>query len=145
MPGKVKYYQLPSKEKKEYLNMFYGMVEKLNSRDEIENFFKDLLTPSEVVMIARRLKVAFLLLEGYNHREIKKRMKVGFATVANVEHWLRSGFGGYEKIINKYKRNKKSKKRKEKQRPTDTFDTIRKKYPAHFLLCNILAEFKSRK
>ncbi len=142
MPGKVKYYQLSDKEKKEYLSMFYGMVENLNSREEIKNFFKDLLTPSEVVMIARRLEVASLLLEGYSHIEIKTKMKIGFTTIANVERWLRGGFGGYEKTIKKYR---KDREKKTTEKSVSAFDRIRRKYPAHFLLCNALMEVKKRK
>jgi len=61
MPGKVRYHELSEYERKTYLGDFYSMVSLLKNRDEVKNFFKDLLTLSEVVMISRRIQVAKLL------------------------------------------------------------------------------------
>jgi len=140
MSGKVKYHQLTETQKKEYLTLFYDMVSGLRNRDEAKNFFKDLLTLSEVVMIARRIKIAILLIEGKNHRDIRKNLKVGYSTIANVERWLNEGFGGYKKVIENYKKNNKMKeKSKEWQKITPySLDDIRKRYPLHFLLLNAL-------
>ena len=79
MSGKVKYNQLTDFEKKKYLGEFYTMISLLKNRDEVKNFFKDLLTLSEVVMISRRIQIARMLLEGESYDEIKKKLRVGSA------------------------------------------------------------------
>ncbi|PJA86645.1 MAG: hypothetical protein CO141_03620 [Candidatus Moranbacteria bacterium CG_4_9_14_3_um_filter_42_9] len=139
MPGKVKYHQLTESEKKKYLGEFYSMVSLLQDRDEVKNFFKDLLTLSEVVMISRRIQIAKMLLEGMTHDEIRRKLKVGFTTISLVEKWLNNGFGGYKKIIRKY--NEKYSNRKESN-PADlvpfSSGWVRKKYPAQSLLVNML-------
>ena len=139
MAGKVKYHNLSQLEKKKYLGDFYSMVALLKSRDEVKNFFKDLLTLSEVVMISRRIQVAEMLLEGYNYDKIRKRLKIGLTTISQVEKWLFDGFGGYKKTIGKFQEKNKAKS------DFDQFGEIpfsrewtRKKYPLHYLLSNLL-------
>ena len=114
------------------------MVSLLGSKDEVKIFFKDLLTLSEIVMISRRIQVAQLLLEGLTYEDIRKNLKVGIDTIRNVERWLNNGFGGYKEIIKRY--NKKSAKRETDRIPAPPFSWqhIKKKYPLHFLLLNLL-------
>lgn len=140
MPGKVKYNQLTELEKKTYLGDFYTMVSLLKDRDEVKNFLKDLLTLSEVVMISRRLHVAKMLMEGHSYEEIRKKMKIGVATITQVDRWLNNGFGGYKAIVRRHKEGEA--KRAKENIPAAPFSlkAIRKKYPLHFLLLNLLAK-----
>jgi len=82
---RVKYHQLSDRDKKKFLGEFYSMIALLKNREEVKNFFKDLLTLGEVVMISRRIQIAKLLLEGYTYEEIRKELKIGFTTVRQVE------------------------------------------------------------
>ena len=137
MPGKVRYNQLSEFEKKKYLGEFYYMVSLLKSRDEVKEFFKDLLTLSEVVMISRRLQAAAMLLEGFTYEEISEKMKMGVTTVGQVEKWLNNGFGGYKKVIRRYKKGKIERTEK-LPAPPFSWRHIKRKYPIHFLLLNLL-------
>jgi len=101
---RVRYNELSDNDKKKFLGEFYSMIALLKSRDEAKNFFKDLLTIGEVVMISRRIQVAKLLLEGYTYEEIRKKLKIGLSTISQVERWLNNGFGGYRKTIAEYKK-----------------------------------------
>ncbi|OGI26154.1 MAG: hypothetical protein A3J76_01760 [Candidatus Moranbacteria bacterium RBG_13_45_13] len=139
MPGKVKYNQLTEFEKKKYLGEFYTMVSLLKNRDEVKNFFKDLLTLSEVVMISRRIQIARMLLEGESYEEIKKKLKVGSTNISQVEKWLNNGFGGYREIIKRYKAKDEKRETKNFEKLTPySAEWVRKKYPLHFLLVNLL-------
>ncbi len=145
MPGKVKYNNLNEKERKKYLGDFYDMISMLSNRDEAKSFFKDLLILSETVMISRRLQIAQKLLSGISHEDIIEDLKVGSATITQVDKWLNNGFGGYRKIIEKH--NKKSKKQQTKDLHSfgysyDSFEGLRKRYPSHFLLLNLLTRNK---
>jgi uncharacterized protein YerC len=128
MSGKVKYHQLTESEKKKYLGDFYSMVSLLK--------IKDLLTLSEIVMISRRIQIAKMLLEGYTYDEIRKRLKVGFSNVAQVERWLNNGFGGYRKVIKEYQEKRKNNQKLKIQKPFK--ESMMKKYPFHYLLWNII-------
>lgn len=136
MPGKVKYHELSEDQKKKYLGEFYSTIALLESREEAKNFFKDLLTLSETVMISRRIQAAKMLLEEHSYEEIKKDLKIGATTISHVEKWLNNGFGGYKNILLKYK---KKYKRKETI-PAEPFsqEWVRRKYPMHYFLSNLL-------
>lgn len=71
----------------------------LGSRDDIEAFLSDLLTPTEKIMLGKRLAIAILLETGYNYREISLTLKVSTSTVATVVNWRKLNRGGYSKII----------------------------------------------
>jgi len=132
--GKVKYHNLSEDERKVFLGDFYDMISVLSTRSEVKNFFKDLLTLSEIVMISRRLQIAKRLLAGYSYFKIKNELKVGANNIAQVDRWLNNGFGGYKDVIQKYEKQKN----KKKFIANDfSLQSLKKKYPAHFFLLNI--------
>lgn len=137
--GKVKYHNLTENQKKKYLGEFYSTIALLKTRDEAKRFFKDLLTLSEVVMISRRIQVAKMLLEGRIYDDIKKELKIGTTTISQVEKWLFNGFGGYKEILDKHKNNKSKKGKTASAFDFEIFPAaLKKKYPAYFLLSNLL-------
>lgn len=138
MRGKVRYNELSEFQRKKYLGEFYDMVSLLRSRYEAKNFFKDLLTLSEVVMISRRVQIAKMLLAGYTYEEIQKNLRTATATITQVERWLNNGFGGYKEIIKRH--NKKNTRREAEKIPAPPFSWqhLKRKYPLHFLLLNLL-------
>ncbi len=85
---KILPHNLPSKEKKGLLKEFYDFVSSLN-RKEAEDFFRDFLTPSEQIILSRRLRVGKMLLRGYSSARIRKELKVGVSTVQFVQNWLK--------------------------------------------------------
>jgi uncharacterized protein YerC len=125
-----------------YLDLLWTSIAGLKSRDEVKNFFKDLLSESEAVMLSRRLKIAQCLLEGMGYEDIKAKLRVGDGNIAKVHNWLVSGFGGYEKAVKAFQiaLNKRGVNRIPPQ--TLSFEWLRKKYPMHFLLFNLLLEKK---
>lgn len=71
----------------------------LGSRDDIERFLADLLTPTEKIMLAKRLAIALLLEKGYDYRQISRVLKVSTSTVRSVVNWKRVRGKGYEKVV----------------------------------------------
>lgn len=142
--SKVKYSQISEEEKILYLGEFYDMVSLLSNREEVKNFLKDLLTLSETVMIARRIQIAKRLLKGMTYDEITEEMCVGKTTISQVDRWLNNGFGGYKKILKKHSEMKKFKDNQLKKGDVLPFsiEDMKRKYPAHFLLLNLLSKNK---
>ena len=138
MSGKVRYNELTEREKKKFLGEFYSMVASLEDREEVKNFFKDLLTMSETVMISRRIQVAMMLLDDCAYEEIRKKLKVGYTTISQVEKWVHNGFGGYQKAIEKYKKNRKDFEEFDPESMSPFSPAwVRKKYPLYHLLTNM--------
>lgn len=120
------------------------MVALLETKDEVKSFFKDLLSATESVMLARRIQVAKLLLSGFGYDTIQKKLGVAPNTIASVHRWLEGGFGGYISAIPKLekeisRREKIAEKKQEESVPL-SFEWMRKKYPLHYLLVNMLGD-----
>jgi len=129
-----------SDDKMKYLDLLWTSIAELKSRDEVKNFFKDLLSESEAIMLARRIQIAKMLLSGKTYEEIINELHVGYDTISKVQRWLTSGFGGYQKAIEAFEKALKERlKNKEKERLEPySFKWLKKKYPLHFLLFNLM-------
>ena len=123
-----------------YLDLLWTSIAELKSREEVKNFFKDLLSESESIMLSRRIMIAKYLLEGKSYGEIGELLGTGNSTVASVHRWLVDGFKGYENAIKKFESvvDKRFQKRDKDIATPYSFGWLRKKYPLHFLLFNIL-------
>jgi len=142
--GRVQPTRLPLFERKEYRDILWTSVATLRGREEVKNFFKDLLSESETIMLGRRLMIAKELLEGKTYQEIEEAYHVGKATIGAVQHWLTSGFGGFEPTIERFARewDKRAKRKEERIKARDPFSMagLKRRYPMHFLLLNLFDE-----
>ena len=82
----------------------FNAIASLKTRDEVERFFRDLCTRSELDAMAHRWEVAQLLAEGLPYLEVAKRAHASTTTVTRVAQWLRNGEGGYEVALRRRKR-----------------------------------------
>jgi len=108
------------------ISEFYKAVTLIETYEEAKAFFKDLLNPTEMAMLARRLQIAKMLEEGYSYEEITLILKVGYTTVAKVSRWLNSGTG-YKLIVQRMIELEKKQLKKEKKK-YDPFDPERIKH-----------------
>lgn len=95
---------MPLRERNKLLGEFWTTISLLETVDEIKNFLKDLLSETEAVMLARRLKIAQLIYAGWSYERIEKSLHTSPATIASVHSWLDGGFGGYISGIIRLKR-----------------------------------------
>lgn len=71
----------------------------LNNEKDVFNFIEDLLSPTEKIMIAKRLAIAILLEKGWNSREISFTLKVSTATVNSVRIKISFLGKGYKQAV----------------------------------------------
>ncbi|MBI2099025.1 hypothetical protein HYT45_01260 [Candidatus Uhrbacteria bacterium] len=123
-----------------YLDILWTSIAGLQTREEVKSFFKDLLSESEAIMLGRRIEVAKSLLDGKTYEEIVRNLHVGADTIGTVQRWLTSGFGGYEKALENFERVLEKRKEIEINNNLQpySFEWLKKKYPLHFLLFNIM-------
>ena len=76
--------------------------------EEAASFLKDLLGKQEIEMLAKRLKIAKLLLEGKRYEEIQEELKVSHGTIARVNLWLKTSGEGYRLIVKRTKKRERS-------------------------------------
>ena len=130
---KKKLDKLSKSEKMVTLDTLYIAASNVRGRDAMKAFLKDLLTPSERIMLGRRIIIARLLLSGETYSEITKRMGVGHDTINRVQKWLEDQFPGYEDAVKRVE-EEFSKREEKKLYYESTLYQLKKKYPMHFLL-----------
>jgi TrpR-related protein YerC/YecD len=79
----------------------FEMILELDSLEEAQNFFRDLLTEQEIIEFANRWKVACMLSEGVSYTDIEKETGMSSTTIARISKWLNKGMNGYKTQIEK--------------------------------------------
>ncbi len=129
------------KDRTELLNEFWFMIASLQTQEEVKNFFKDLLSETEAIMLARRIRIARFLLKGISYQSIKETLKTSDTTIARVHRWLQSGFEGYTKALPRLEqeltRQQAVRRRKVEELVPYSFAWLKRRYPLHFLLFNL--------
>lgn len=89
--------------KNEDSNYLFRAILKLETRDEVAKFFRDLFTLEELEEMSTRFKIARILSEENppSYAEIAKTYHVSTTTVTRVAHWLNNGSGGYQMLIDR--------------------------------------------
>lgn len=134
---RVKYNDLSDKERMETLDALYTAAGTLKGRDAAKEFLKDLLTPSERLMLGRRILVARALLSQMTHDDIVGKYKVGKDTIQKISKWLDDQLPGYEKVIadmEKEMEKRQAGKDTVKDIHENPLGYLKKRYPMHFLL-----------
>lgn len=94
-------YPISDKIYQRILEIFLKSLVKIETNDEAQQFIKDFLSPTEQIMLAKRLAIAFLLEQNYEFREISRILRVSLTTIARVSLMRKIGGVGYQKIIHK--------------------------------------------
>ena len=102
---------------------------------QLEKFLAGLLTPSEQIMLGRRIWVSRLILENKRYDEISERLLIGHNTIAKVELWLRGLLPDYGKHIEREVKRTTHERRKQMAKANPFgLTALKMKYPLHFLL-----------
>jgi len=115
------------------LDTLYTALSSIQGRDAIKLFLRDLLTPSERIMLGRRIIIARLLMAGETYGRIQERMGVGRTTVGRVQHWLDDQFPGFEKAIAGIEKEY-GRRAEKKLYATSALHRLKKQYPLYYLL-----------
>jgi TrpR-related protein YerC/YecD len=74
---------------------------RLESREEVDRFLRDLCTLAELEAMAHRWAVARLVDRGLPYLEVAQKTGASTTTVTRVAHWLRHGEGGYRLALDR--------------------------------------------
>lgn len=87
------------------ISLFLASIVLTGSKDAAANFIDDLLTPTEKIVLAKRLSIAYMLIEGYDYDVISDTLKVSRPTIGSVSIWLKLRGKGVRALISKIKRS----------------------------------------
>lgn len=81
------------------LDLFWTSISMLSAKEKVALFLDDLLSPTEKLMLGKRLAIAFMLMKGYDYPSINNRLKVSDSTIWNVKTNLTYKGKGYKMVI----------------------------------------------
>lgn len=128
----VKFLKEPRLRPKEIQAMVMDLcaaIASVHNTKEAAQLLTDLLGKQELEMIAKRLKIAELLLDGETYQSINQSLKASFATIARVQVWLRESGEGYRFAV------ERTKFKRESLRDADEpirLSALKRKYPGYF-------------
>jgi len=99
--AQVSKYPLKKEVKERIDELLWEVIGSLRSKEETENFFRDLLSPTEEIMLSKRLAIALMLLKKYDYRTISDVLKVSTGTVGKISLWLKHEGEGYRRVLEK--------------------------------------------
>lgn len=137
--AKIKPHQINSKQKYVAIDNLFEVISALKTKQEIVNFFLGLFSPSESLMLARRIQIAKLLLDGKNYEDIRQALGVGNSTIQKTDLWLH---GGDEKNAAWLSATIMSVEKKKIQSEARSYDpaSLLNKYPYHRFINKIFNE-----
>lgn len=91
---------------REMFNLFWKSLARLKDSSITSQFFSDLLTETEKIMLAKRFTVAVLLARGKTATEIKNSINVTYSTVGSVSSWLKNAKPKTKKIMGEISKEK---------------------------------------
>lgn len=92
-------------------------------KEEIWDFLNDLLTPSEILMLGRRIRIARGLLDGKRYEEIAKDENASYSTIQLVDRSLQRGLEGYRRVLPRTARAARGRPTK---LPNETIEMVRR-------------------
>jgi len=88
-------------------DVFIKTLIKIKNNKDAHNLAQDLFSPTERIMLAKRLAIAYLLMKNYPYREISQLLRVSGTTIASVNSSLQYGKNGYKTILERIAKEEK--------------------------------------
>ena len=105
--AQVSHRRISAKVEKRIFDLFFQAIAKLDNERDVSVFLDDFLTPTERIMLAKRLSIALMLIKGYDYRTIQSTLKVSLPTISGVSVWVKYRGRGYQKILERILRQEK--------------------------------------
>ena len=93
---------LPKNIQERLFQNFWEIFAQIKKPKDVALFLEDFLSPTEKIMLAKRLTIAILFSKGFDHRSISSLLKVSTSTVNNISIFLKTNSPGYKLLIRKY-------------------------------------------
>ena len=89
------------------VDFLFDAILELRSKEECYNFFEDLCTVPELLVISQRIVVAKMLRDKAVYSDIVKATGASTATISRVNRSLKYGCDGYDLIFERIEETKK--------------------------------------
>lgn len=89
--AQISKYPVSKKVYNRIFDLFLEIFSKLGTKQEVSDFFDEFLTPTEKIMLAKRLAINILLAKKFSYDEISEILRVSSATITNVSDKYKYG------------------------------------------------------
>lgn len=101
--------RLPGEVLKSVFDSLSFVFKDITNKNEMDAFLGSLLTPTEKLMLGKRIAVAYLLKEGIEEKKIADTLAVTPATVSRLKLWIQTHEQGFQKLFTKLDKEKRLK------------------------------------
>lgn len=136
----ARFNKLLKSEKQRLLIALCQAVSSVKNSEEAAQVLTDLLTPSEIEMVAKRLEIAKLLIQGKTYDQIRTRINAGYSTIGRINTWLNLAGEGFKIAVSRMKSEQKQPTMDEKLDPF-SWHNIGRRYPARIWPLMAIEEF----
>ena len=103
---KVSLNKLDKYVEREILKQFWYSLSKINEPISAYEFFSDILTDSEEIMLAKRLACAILLIRNKSATEIRESLHLSYSTIGTVAGWVKNAKPKTKQILLDFSKEK---------------------------------------
>ena len=107
----------------EIFNQFWSSLARINDSGKTSEFFSDLLSETESLMLAKRFTAAILIVRGRPATEIRNSIHLSYSAIGTVAAWVKNGKPETKRILTKISVEKNW------EAVLDTIDSILDKIP----------------
>lgn len=126
---KVSPLKLSSNLKNRFIKQFWFAVSETNDIVVVEDFFKKILTPTETVMLAKRLEILKYLLQGSSYEQIRNDLKVTDSTISRLSNILHEDDPQFLKVLGNLTKREKERWEKEIKQREHPYRASKKVWP----------------
>jgi uncharacterized protein YerC len=109
-----------------------------------DHMLTQLLTDKEKIVLGRRLLIAEAIRAGKTRMEINTQIRVSPNTFAQINRWLETEQKDYVPATSKQSSRKHMSRYKQRIEPF-SYEDLKRRYPMHFLLFNLVEELWKEK
>lgn len=136
----ARFNKLLKSEKQRLLIALCQAVSSVKNSEEAAQVLTDLLTPSEIEMVAKRLEIAKLLIQGKTYDQIRTIINAGYSTIGRINTWLNLAGEGFKIAVSRMKSEQKQPTMDEKLDPF-SWHNIGRRYPTRIWPLMAIEEF----
>lgn len=85
---------------KRITEIFCESIVSLKNTNQVSSFLDEFLSPTEKLVLSKRLAIAVLLSKGYDYCSIKEILKVTSSTISKVAYFIKYRGNEWKKIAN---------------------------------------------
>lgn len=125
----ARFNKLSTKEKQRLLIALCQVIGSVKNDKEAAQILTDLLTSSEIEMVAKRLEIAKLLIQGKTYDQIRAKINAGYSTIGRINTWLNLAGEGFKIAVSRIKIKEEKIPTIEEKLDPFSWNNIGRRYP----------------